>query len=107
MSATRRIASSALPLALADVFRTDDTTRHYMLVLVAGPLAAGHPCAESDLRSRSSESAGTHYLRGPTATYATADMQLSPRTRFHRLVTTPFAHAEASPPRRAGGGGAS
>ena len=73
-----------------------------MLVLVAGPLVAGHPCVQSDLRSRSSEPAGTQYLRGPTATYATADVRSLPAH-----MATPFAHAEASPPRRAGGGRAS
>ena len=93
---------SALPLALADVFRKD-VTHHYMLVLVAGPLVAGHPCAESNLRSRSSEPAGTHYVRGPTATYATADVCSLPC-----FASTSFAHAEASPPpRRAGAGSAS
>lgn len=85
--------------ARSDVFRTADTTRRHMLVLVAGPLVAGHPCVQSDLRSRSSEPAGTQYLRGPTATYATADVRSLPAH-----MATPFAHAEASPPRRAGGG---
>ena len=90
-------------------FRTGTTHRHDMLVLVAGPLVAGHPCAESELRSRSREPAGTHYLRGPTATYATANVRSLPAHASTAVchVTTPFAHAEAPPPRRAGGGRAS
>ena len=80
-----------------------------MLVLVAPPLVAGlsHPCVEGDLRSRSNEPAGTHYLRGPTATYATADVRVLSLTRIHCLVPRdhPLPMPRRTHPHRAAGSG--
>ena len=99
-----RNASPKLGASAQTSFRQCWRRTGRMLLFVAPPLVAGlsHPCVESDLRSRSNEPAGTHYLRGPTATYATADV------RVLSLASTAFmcpppAHAEAclfSPRRR-------